>query len=460
MKKIVTIALFMLSFCAYAQDSSKFNIGILSQMLKNYDNVSYFISQDLAIVRENSKFGVVDYNGNLITPLYKNILPMEGNIFYIFGDDGGGIMDNKGNILLPMKYTAIKVMSDGMIGVQEDDRYWGYVNDKCELIIPCKYEYASDFSEGYARVGNEPDYFYINKMGEKVGAKKPQLTQAGYTYYKDYEDRDERYKVTLIDSLGNAKVEYFDYVYDCSDKTLVVENNKKKGLVTAKGVFIPCNYDDIKQSEDGISYSVFRHGDLAVVKKQGKWGVIDRKGKQIIQCLYDYIDTDYNVICAKKSGKYRVFDCFGKPISPISYDLAEPLGENVIAVKKLGKCSLIDKKAKTLFDNYKDKYKENDYIVIKKNNMYYAIDRNGQKMFNSNNPLYPINQYYAKIADSDEKGFSERRYGVINNEGKVIVPCEYDERISFYYGLFEIYKEGKQGFADTNGGTTFNVLKD
>ena len=52
-----------------------------------------------------------------------------------------------------------------MAAVCKNDK-WGYVNTKGELIIPCIYEYANDFSEGLASVRKNGKEGFINKKGE------------------------------------------------------------------------------------------------------------------------------------------------------------------------------------------------------------------------------------------------------------------------------------------------------
>lgn len=472
MKKIISVVLLMLAFHVNAQDSSKFTIGVLSQLLNEYAVIE-IISQDFAQVGKNGKWGVVDYSGKLIIPLCDRVPRMNGNTFIVGNNDeyGGGVLgliDNNGNALLPMSFTAIYEISDGMICVRDKNNKYGYVNENYKLSIPCIYESASAFHNGYAKVSTGYDYKVINKEGEQVDDSK--LTHsAGFSY----EEIDGSYKFTIYDSLGNTKVESFDYASNGSrDGAVIVTRNNKKGLVTTKGVFIPCNYDDIKTTEDDIYSSVF-NGDLAVVKKQGKWGVIDRTGKQIIQCLYDYINTNYNIICAKSNGKYRIFDGLGKQISSILYDYANPLGENAIHVRKVGKLDgkneLIDKNGKVLLANFQNAKRDEGYVVITESTKYvpknanfeadkitkcYVLDNSGNIVLTADKSLHPLNNYFARVEDSNGK------YGVINNEGECILPCEYDENIWYKFGIFVIEKEGKRGFADINGKTTFNTLKE
>ena len=476
MKKIVTVVLLMFAFGASAQDSCKFSIDVLSQLLNQYNHVD-IINQDLAEVAKNEKWGIVDYSGKLITPLFDMAPRMNGNTIIVGNndEDGGdilGLIDNKGNTLLPMKFKEILKLSDGMICVCDMNNKLGYanVNEEYKITIPCIYDYASNFLKGYAFVGNYgATTKYINKKGEEVDASiLPNELKAGF----EYGNAGNGYDVTISDSLGNTKVEHFDNVIDPgkeSDYIMVVRNNKD-GIVMSNGSYIPCIYDDIKT----IHVKNIIEKGLVVVEKQGKWGVIDITGKQIIPCIYNEVFMDYNIICAIVNGKRKIFNNMGKPITSVLYDYAEPLGENAIHVKRHGKWELIDKNGKVLCADYYDAKREGDFIVIiaeaienvdredgvismnVKPTKCYALDDSGNIVFTSESYPCPINKYFAEVIGDNGKA------GVINNEGKIILPFEYDDlhgygkRIFYNYGYFIVEKDGKQGFADTYGRSTFD----
>ncbi len=45
---------------------------------------------------------------------------------------------------------------------------------------------------------------------------------------------------------------------------------------------VECKYDWVSWFDEGLA--------LAVVEKDGKWGFIDKKGKEVIKCKYDFDD--------------------------------------------------------------------------------------------------------------------------------------------------------------------------
>lgn len=83
---------------------------------------------------------------------------------------------------------------DGFAVVHKNDKYknlYGFINEKGEVVIPCKYQYAENFSEGLASVQNEKGLWgYIDKNGKIVINFK-------YKYATSFENNTAR--ATTID---------------------------------------------------------------------------------------------------------------------------------------------------------------------------------------------------------------------------------------------------------------------
>ena len=138
------------------------------------------------------------------------------------------------------------------------------------------------------------------------------------------------------------------------------------------------------------------------VYEDGKWGVIDTKGKVIIAPQYE------EMILIPNSQK-AIFVC----LQDVNYETGEY------------KSKVVDKNNKALYVEY-----ENIELI-------YNHDEN-------NNLWYEENVLKVK---------KEGKYGIINLEGKKLTECEYDE-ISPIIGTeksFITQKEGKKGLIDNTG---------
>ncbi len=120
-------------------------------------------------------------------------------------------------------YEDVKEFQEGLAAVNKEGK-WGYVNEWMTIIIPLKYQRASDFNEGLASVKLNNESF-------------------------------------LIDAEGNSKSEKYDSIGYIS-KYIVIKKNNKLGLLTLKG--------KLKEAPQFDRISAFYNNDFGV-QVDGKW---------------------------------------------------------------------------------------------------------------------------------------------------------------------------------------------
>lgn len=80
---------------------------------------------------------------------------------------------NEANKITVSGYEAVgTTFNDGLVEVKKDGKY-GFMNKKGELIVECKYDFASEFHDGMAWVGVGPNshdamYTYVNTEGKQM----------------------------------------------------------------------------------------------------------------------------------------------------------------------------------------------------------------------------------------------------------------------------------------------------
>lgn len=190
---------------------------------------------------------------------YDCVFPFHGGLATVSINKGEdikyGLINFKGKEILPLKYDFISDFSDGLVSVCLDKK-WGFVDKKGKEIIPCKYDFAYDFREGLAFVELNNRWGAINKKDEIVIPFK-------------YEDANCFYGGLCVVMLNNK--------YGCIDK---------KG-----NTIIPFKYDIISISEDGKyiilgvsegddyiedipTYCVDSYSDYATISGNYKIGII------------------------------------------------------------------------------------------------------------------------------------------------------------------------------------------
>ena len=276
-----------------------------------YDNILNY-DDSVFVAKYNGKYGIADYEGNTIVKyicgiiyykiydsatyieyggkialLNSKLKQVTDNIFMPgFGnyyDEGGlahlilastnkcGVVNvETGKTVIPFEYDKINLPSEELLCGEKDGKY-GYLNIKNETVIPFIYDDGKDFSEGLAMVGKNSQkmltqhgvmwkkkYGFINKKGEiEIPLKFADQTLVSLNS-----------KGGFHDGLAAIGIDRPNYVYAGAI-----------GYINKKGDFvISPQYDDA---------SAF-FCEVAVIKKDDKYGAINKKGDIIIPIQYGW----------------------------------------------------------------------------------------------------------------------------------------------------------------------------
>ncbi|MBR4402266.1 MAG: WG repeat-containing protein, partial [Flavobacteriales bacterium] len=164
----------------------------------------------------------------------------------------------------------------------------------------------------------------------------------------------------------------YDYVGYFEEGLASVRKDGKYGLIDKIGrEIISPRYDE----------SLRFYGGLARVEKDGKCGFIDKTGKEVIPCIYDLAsDFSEGLACVKKDGKYGCIDKTGKEVIPCIYYYVVDLSEGLASVKKDGKWGFIDKTGKEIISfafDYAGSFSEG-LASVKKDGKWGFIDKTGK----------------------------------------------------------------------------------
>lgn len=197
----------------------------------------------------------------------------------------------------------------------------------------------------------------------------------------------------------------YDHLSSFHEGLARVERSGKYGYIDKLGrEIIPCTYDDADDFEFGV----------AVVAIAEKEGLINKKGKVIAPCIYDSIfsfDEDSTAtvrIDSYPNSRYGRINIKGEIVIPLEYEECDNFREGLAAVKKNGKYGFINK---------------NNQLVIP-----YEYD----DLYNSNG----FNEGLVGV----KKG---ENWGYINKKGEVILPFKKGfTGEPFYNGMVPTYKGG------------------
>ena len=204
---------------------------------------------------------------------------------------------------------------------------------------------------------------------------------------------------------------------------------------------------------DYISSDYFQDGIAKVVKK-GKYGVINKEGKEIIAPLYDYINIDYNFIIARVNNKNYCFDNKGKKYLAESYDEITVDEGGRFCMKKNDQYGFANSDGTIIAS---PQYEEvslihrKDLAIVKSNGLYGIIDFQRKIRV----PLI-----YQKITPYNNEGLEEgilvvaldNKEGCLNlTDFSECVPIIYDEVYNYNKGKLVVRTGEKYGVIDQNG---------
>lgn len=231
-------------------------------------------------------------------------------------------------------------------------------------------------------------YGFTNEAGDWI--IQPIYKEVVEFYELSYTFAKLKDKWGIIDQQGKtilpfeySKINNLDI--DATQLYSAVKNNRYGliSLTTAMPVteFV---YENDFYFDDGV---IFELGALAVVQKNKKTGLINKKGVEVIPCIYDsgknpFTSLDYNFYLVKQNGKEGVIDTLGTQIVLCRYDkvrISDSL-EDTFEIIKGSKYGLCDFKGTEIIAPVYDKafYFEGDYAIARLKGKYGIINRKGE----------------------------------------------------------------------------------
>lgn len=350
-------------------------------------------------------------------------------------------------------YTYVGSMKEGRLLVSPnatsgltpkrlvEEMRFGYVDTLGKMVIPMRFDYATDFAEGLALVGTGKckvrKFGYIDTTGRIVVPIE----------YDDAEIPCEGLlKVMRCDASGNPQWGYLS-----TSGTTVVPMEYGELLDPAEGVIAAARgewrsgEDSSEQTFEGtygfldyqgkeaipfryVDARSFQNGLAAVAiagKYYPKWGFIDRKGQ--LRIPHDYYEVgdfqeDLAVAARVVGGKlyYGYIDSEGHEVIPLRYASAEDFHDGIALVSD---------------------FSDSNYAP------FYLIDRKGTSQLPY--ALYDVNNSgrYGHMTAAVPDSNGVLRYGLIDKYGRQVLPFAYDNITIFSEWDAETQSWNERGIA-------------
>lgn len=458
-------------FVCYSGETSKAINQNSEQLFAQYNSVEPIrlknISSDLMYEKsvlkyfDGTKYGLINFDGKEISKaIYEEIdgLSYKEGELQVKKDGKIGIINIKGNAIVPIKYDQVSVdnyytdannykFAGYIVGITTNEGYrYGYLDSTGKEILKNEYNEISRVTE----IQDDNNVYLICAKNGQYGINKGSKNILNNEYQSIRYDGDnqlfviektKKYGVSDIDGNIIIPVEYSQiditgmYVYAKNDQGTTVFDAKGKQAVINNNIAILKTQNDnyyIKiNNEDGTKY-----------------GIVDKNEKEIVKENYSYIEYLYDnyFIVSGTDGKLGIIDVDENKKVDIIYD----------SVQKIQNTDLIQTtvsatKTTKVFSRQMEQVCEmSNATIVVEDNYIKVYNNDDTKYFNKqgkelkNTEVYSKNKLFVK----NDNG----KFGYVDSNENVKVDVVYDKANEFNeYGFAGIKKDGKWGVISEDG---------
>ncbi|MDR1731766.1 MAG: WG repeat-containing protein [Synergistaceae bacterium] len=430
--------------------------------------------------------------------LYKVLLP--GGRFFNNGCFGTFAFAD-GRRATSLEFNYMSSFQEGLCLVGVEGHGFGYLDQDLRFVIPPRFNRAGNFKNGFAKVSlleNEQDrWFFIDKTGKEIVFKKPDGAKTGGEYkilsaYSEsmmrvstmekpdlaYQSDSEAYAGFwgFVDEQG-VEIVSPRYIYAMDFQDGLAEVCKGEWTIDEKwdneyrsGAFwteeelwgmidgmgrevVPCVFDEVRRfwipgnGEDEVCRDYFgaHFGGWA----EGKWGIIDRSGKWVVEPMFHDLGNDLSSDGCFQYYNYKKW---------ISNDEPDTRDDPIMGVYSIPDNRVIFDPQFVDVDFLDGGLFRVEYWDTKRGTgprrhidvtRAQIIDRKGSALFPSEYTfIWERGDYYEVVIREIDK---PDRHGLIDKNGAIVLPCEYDvpfNGINIKERRFIFQESGKQGVMD------------
>jgi hypothetical protein len=431
----------------------------------------------LARIEENTpdglKFGYMNTNGEKIIPVqYDGAADFEDGFALvkmgkvksgILGDYIGGkcgVINKAGKLIIPIEYDVINQIHLSFIEVSNGDyanRRSGVFNISGKQILPIEYSTIC-FLPNRILAAKEKNKALA--LFDKTGKQLTDYVINGSGYFNEKTKlfpvyQESNYQITgmgFMDLYGKLVIPYkYHQADNFVDGYAMVAINNKWGIIDEKDkVIVPLQYEAVG--------SKFSEGWLSV-KQNGKWTFLNKEGEYINGGQAVLENLKINTTATKNTEKVDT-------AAFMSYYLVRKAGYTSPSGDSLhgGKWGLLDATKKTILPPVYDFLKidsARNLIFVYQGWAHSYSKQTGTTLDTAINPRvgimgtdgkekYPL--VLREIFRQEDKGqhfivqnATHRKWGILNNQGKLIIPFDYSLIYNFTDSIIAVQKNGKLG---------------
>lgn len=282
------------------EENQKEIIGKNGQTLHKFSKNVVDINAYPYLITQNKgtgKYGLIDTDDNIIVDeIYSDITPEyfgKKEYIYLTKSNKTTVFNKKDQKLYPNNFKYLYALSNQFFRVYSDKSdQSGIVDLNGNMVIPQEYDFIKNFTISgkdfiYLKKGNEEKFLdkelknVLNEGDQIVGFyPESMILRRQERYYRFSVISKSAVELKGVKLVKNQDVEYFNILNEYSKPLVCMNNNDLYGIIDAKGTeVVPFAYEDI------IAFENFENE--IVVKKDGKYGVLNFQNEPLTDIIYD-----------------------------------------------------------------------------------------------------------------------------------------------------------------------------
>lgn len=445
-----------------------------------YVDIDIFVDGLFKAVNDDGKTILLNYKGEPKTKEYTSISVFSDSLFIVRDKEGMCCLIDYEGVEKSKKYRSIGSLVDGV--APADDTYLNNQGEEC-------FQKVRALSNGFIIGKNHHKLGLYNKKGDIIIASE-------YDSIEPWgEDRLLIMKQVKRFNIYRSEVDDFCYIYDYDGKRITKRDYSSIGQLSNNKARAVCNGGQCMIDKDGNEWPIemerMPDGNI-ICMKYNKYGVCDKNGNILVDVAYeeitffcsnvykvkyykgieeyfklinpnnqDFLNHEYKYISSIEDGLFeartpsgvRIYiDLKGNYHSTSEVELTSD-----ITIKRMFDSLCVEKKGKVVADY--GKYSDISLLGTKNIKAYSRVT--GFHLFNIDFEEIILDNLCSELVlvDEVEQIMIKRgtQYGVINTDGKEIIPCScysltYNKLINCYTagygGKYCLYKTDGNYFID------------
>ncbi|AZB24117.1 WG repeat-containing protein [Chryseobacterium bernardetii] len=265
----------------------------LSRNVVDMSGYPYLITQNKA----TGKYGLIDVEDHIIAEeIYNDITPEyfgKKEYIYLKKNNKTTVFYKKDQKLYPNSFKYLYALSNHFFKIYDDkSEQSGIVDLQGDTVIPLEYDFIKNFTISgkdfiYLKKGNEEKLLdkelknVLNEGDQVIGFYPDNVViRRQDQYYRFSANNKSAVVLKDVKLIKNQDVEYFTILNEYSKPLVCMNNANLYGILDGKGTeIVPFSYEDI------IAFENFENE--IVVKKDGKYGVLNFQNEPLTEIIYD-----------------------------------------------------------------------------------------------------------------------------------------------------------------------------